>query len=113
MVIKLNKSPSNEELVETLEREFSKKYSYRLFGLWKKSIIVRKSAFLGVQVSVEESEITIQGSPPSFGAGFLAFLTMTVAGIVTFPIFVLSVASLSKFKKLEYDIASFLKNKYD
>ncbi|MDQ3394599.1 MAG: hypothetical protein M3512_10885 [Bacteroidota bacterium] len=113
MVIKVKKAPSNEELVETLKREFSNDYSYKLFGLGKKSIIVRKSAFLGAQVSVQENEISIQGSPPSFGTGFLATLAMTEAAIVVFPLFLFTGASPSKFRKLEKEIASFLKNKYD
>ena len=53
MVIKVNSSPSNEELIAALERNFSMAYSYKEFGLGKKSVLVRKSAFLGAQISVK------------------------------------------------------------
>jgi hypothetical protein len=57
MVIKVKSSPSNEELIATLERDFSKAYSYREFGFGKKSVLVRKSALLGAQISVNEKQV--------------------------------------------------------
>ena len=112
MVIKVNSSPSNQELLAALERNFPKAYSYKEFGLGKKSVLVRKSAFLGAQITVKENEITIQGSPPSFGSGVLATLAMTEAAIFVAPLFLFTGATPSKFRKLEMEIASFLKGTF-
>jgi len=112
MIIKVKSSPSNEELIAALRRDFSKAYSYREFGLGKKTVLVRKSVFLGAQISVKENEITIQGSPPSFGSGILAGLAMTEAAIFVVPLFLFTGATPSKFRKLETEIALFLSSKF-
>ncbi len=109
MVIKVNSSPSNEELITALERNFSNAYSYKEFGFGKKSVLVRKSAFLAAQITVNENEIIIQASPPSFGSGVLASMAMTEASIFVLPLFLLTGATPSKFRKIEIEIASFLK----
>ena len=112
MIIKVKATPSNEEILEILKREFSDDYAYKLYGLGKKSIMVRKSALIGAQISVRENEISIEGTPPSFGAGFLATLAMSEAAVMLVPIFALAGAFPSRYKKLERKLALFLREKY-
>jgi hypothetical protein len=98
--------PSTKELVAVLRQEFSEHYSYRLFGLGNaKSIIVRKSTFVGAQISINAHEIAIRATPPSILAGFLNFFRLTELGeIWSLP---------PQWSALEREIGTFLKHKYN
>ncbi|MCE7055593.1 hypothetical protein LZF95_12970 [Algoriphagus sp. AGSA1] len=52
MTIKVTNAPSNADLLRFLENELPSGYTSKLFGLGDKSIIVQKSTFLGVQLTV-------------------------------------------------------------
>lgn len=106
--------PATKELAAILKRELSDRYAYQLFGLGNsKSIIVRKSTFVGAQISISEKEITIQGMPPSIPAYFLSFLGLTEFAFIPL-IFLGQLWSLpSQWKMLEKEIGAFLKRKYN
>lgn len=112
-IIKVKAPPTNADLIEVLNREFSGKYSFKLYGLGNKSVMARKSALLGAQITVWENEIRVEGAPPSFGSGFLGSLMMTELAVVLFPLFMFAGATLSKFKALEKEIAVFLRRIYN
>ncbi len=66
-------TPKVEELIQTLKKEFSHRYSYSLFGLGlDKTIMVRQSAFVGAQITIRESEIMVDGTFPSIAASCFA-----------------------------------------
>jgi len=59
-VITIEQDPSIEEIARVLEQEFSSKYSYSFFGLGdNQTIIVRKSEFVGAQISKSGNQITV------------------------------------------------------
>lgn len=104
-VFTIEQNPSSEQIAAILEKEFSSQYSYSLFGLGKnKSIVVRKSEFVGAEISVSGNQITVHAMSPNLLFSFLdPFLTgMNVIGSVF----------KNPLKKLESDLVSFLKSKY-
>jgi len=100
--------PDNGELLELLGNEFSTNYTYELFGLGgQKSILVGKSAFVGAQISMRENEITIQATPPSIVTGnFLFFFSLI--GVDT----ILGLLFRSQLRKVEMEVAGFLKSRF-
>jgi hypothetical protein len=102
-VITIEQNPSTEEIARTLEQEFSPKYSCSFFGLGNsKSVIVRKSEFVGAQISKSGNQITVHAQSPNI---ILSSLDALLSGII-------SAASYSSLKKLEADLVVFLKNRY-
>lgn len=105
--------PSAQELVEVLKHELSSHYSYKLFGLGKKSIIVGKSSLIGAQISIREKEITIQATPPTVIGGMLASISSTELAVFLLPLFFgKSVLLPSQRSEIEKEIGLFLKQKY-
>ncbi|HUR10895.1 MAG TPA: hypothetical protein VM012_05975 [Flavitalea sp.] len=99
-------TPTTRVLAEILKKEFSGRYSFRLFRMGKeRSIIVRKSTFVGVQISKCENELTIEGVQPSIPAVLFSFL-LNLAGL-NVPV------SPFAWKNLETDLALFLADKYN
>jgi hypothetical protein len=105
--------PAAAELIEILKQEFSDGYSYTLFGLGKhKTVLVGESTFIGAQISIGENEMTIQGAPPSLPAAyFVSFFAITEFAFFLFAW--LGLSSGSKMRRLEKDLAVFLKNKFN
>jgi len=104
-VITINQDPSPEQIAGVLEQEFSSKYSYRFFGLGNnRSIVVRKSEFVGAQISKSGNQITVHAMSPNL---LLSFLDPFLTGINV-------IGSVFKhpLKDLETDLVTFLKNKY-
>lgn len=112
MEIKVKNTPSNGELLEMLQKEFPSSYTFKLFGLGKKTIMMRKSTFLGVQITIRENQISVIASPPSFWAGIFSGLAMTELGVLILPIALLSGVSPRKFRKLEKEVGLFVKERY-
>lgn len=104
------KPPSTRELAEILKREFSGRYSYKLSGLGSdKVIVVRKSTFVGAQISQTGNDITIEGTfHPSSAASFLYFFDCLITEGA-----LMAVSLGSKCKKFEKEIAVFLHRKYN
>ena len=104
-VFTIAQDPSTEEIARTLEQDFSSKYSYSFFGVGKsKTVIVRKSEFVGAQISKSGNQITVHAQSPNLLLSFLdPFLTgMNVIGSIF----------NTPLKKLEADLVTFLANKY-
>lgn len=99
--------PSTQELAEIIQKEFSGRYTCKLFGLGQhKTIMVRQSPFSGAQISLRANEITIQGVPSQV----LAVISLTELAAVL--IFCLDWVLNAPWKKLEKEIAVFLHRKY-
>ena len=95
--------PSTKELAEILKREFSDHYSYKQLSLGEeKNIIVRKSTFVGAQISKSGNEITIEGIQPSIPAVLFSFILQLITGFST-----------PSSRKLEKEIGFFLQHKYN
>jgi hypothetical protein len=104
-VFTINQNPSSEEIAQTLEEEFSSKYSYSFFGLGRdRSVVVRKSEFVGAEVSKIGNEITVHAMTPNL---LLSFLDPFLTGLN-----VLGALNYAPLKKLEAELVVFLKEKY-
>lgn len=106
--VEVKKTPSYEEILGNLERDLSGKYVYTLFGLGsEKSIIVRKSRFVGAQISKRENGLSIQALMPlSITNWFISlFLSLYASGAMFM--------WTSPYKKLENEIALFLRKRYE
>ena len=101
-VFTIEQAPSIEEIARILEQEFTSKYTYSIFGL-SKSVIVRKSDFVGAQISKSGNQLTVHAQSPNLLLSFLDPLT---------GINVMGALFNSPLKKLEADLVTFLKNKY-
>jgi len=114
MRIKLSKQlPATDELMNILKREFSNRYSFKMFGLGKQSILVGKSSLIGAQVSIRQNEVSIDASPPSFFGSVLQLIGITELAVFLLPfLFVEGLSSPSKYRVLEKDIGTFLVHKY-
>ncbi|MEM6830821.1 MAG: hypothetical protein AAF551_09920 [Bacteroidota bacterium] len=107
------KLPPIEELVKILRQEFSGRYSYRLFGLGKRSILVGQSTLIGAEICIGEQEVSITSSPPSIFAGILHVLALTELAVLFIPVVMREgLPSKSKGVALEKEIGLFLVQKY-
>jgi hypothetical protein len=115
MKISITKTPpSMKEMAEILEQQFSGQYSYELFGLWNdKSIIIRKSTFVGAQISKRENEFTIEGTSPSITTSIISILAPLFAGVAAPGSHLWALFFRSPWRKLETEIGIFLKHKYN
>lgn len=94
--------PNLKDLLEELKNEFSDQYTIKIFGLGsQKSILVRKSAWVGVQITLHGNEIYLDGSFPNIVTSSL----MTLLSQST-------IAPVYKWVELEKKISDFLKRKY-
>lgn len=97
MIIQTIHSPSLAELAQTLESQFSK-YSVYIFNSQpKKTIIVRKSATVGAQITVRNNEVRIDACCPHILlSGMVGFLC------TIFPV----------YHHFELEITDFLRKEY-
>jgi len=92
-----------QELKLILEREFSGKYTYRIFHFSnQESLIVRKSALVAVQITVYDDEIIVDASYPNLIVSSIANL-----------LFASTIYPFNAWLKFEKEISGFLKKKFD
>jgi len=99
-------TPRPRELSQVLREEFSNRYSYKIFGFGsEKSIIVKKSTMVGVQITPRGDEIAVDHIVPSATGSFFA-LILGVVGLPNIPPLVES------WRSLERETGAFLRRKY-
>ncbi len=113
MIIKVKNTPTNDELIALLQKELPSDYSVREFGLGKKTVMIKKSAFIGAQITVRKNEIAVDESTPSVAGGTLSSLAMIeLASLIVF-IFASGSATRSKMQNFEREMASLINEKYN
>lgn len=113
MLIKVKNTPTNEALIALLRKELPSDYTVREFGLGKKTIMIKKSAFIGVQITIRKNEIAVDESTPSLAGGILSSLAMIeLASLIVF-IIASGGATRSKFQAFEREMASLINEKYN
>lgn len=112
MIVKVKSIPTNEELIALLRKELPSDYSVREFGLGKKTVMIKKSTFIGAQITIRENEISIDASAPSVAGGMWSSLAMTELAIVIVPVFWIAGATPSISRKFEQDLAALIKERY-
>jgi hypothetical protein len=113
MIVNVKSTPTNEELMALLKNKLPSEYSVKEFGLGKKTILIKKSTFIGAQITVRENEISIDASAPSVAGGMWSTLAMTELAIVIVPVFWIAGAFPSKMKKFEREVANFIFEQYN
>lgn len=113
MITKVKSTPTNEELIAFLRKELPSDYSVREFGLGKKSILIKKSTFIGAQITIRENEISVDASAPSLAGGMWSSLAMTELAVVIIPVFWIAGATQTKFRDFEKEMASLINEKYN
>lgn len=113
MIIKVKNTPTNEKLIALLRKELPSDYSVRQFGLGKKTVMIKKSTFIGAQITLRENEIAVDESTPSVAGGILSSLAMIeLASLIVF-IFANGSATQAKFQAFEREMASLINKKYN
>ncbi len=98
--------PTRNELVDLLNREFTGRFTSKLFGL-NNSVMVRKSPWTGVQITEGNAAFDLQVTTPTIGMGYmLAILEMT--GLA----FAFVMPLRSEGQEMEREIADLLKKEY-
>lgn len=110
MIIKVKNTPTNEELMTILRQKFPGEYSVKEFGLGKKSVMIKQSTFIGVQVTVRENEILVDSAAPTLAGSFLSSLFMVDLGSLIRYLFG---AAPAQFHKFEHEIASLINQQYN
>lgn len=108
MIVSVKRTPTNEDLIALLRQKLPSEYSVKEFGLGKKTVLIKKSTFIGAQITVRENEISIDASAPSVAGGMWSTLAMTELAIVIVPVFWIAGATPSKSRKFEKEIATFI-----
>lgn len=113
MIIKVKSTPTNEELIALLRKELPSDYSLREFGLGKKTVMIKKSTFIGAQITVRKNEIAVDESTPSVAGGILSSLAMIeLASLIVF-IFASGTPTRSKFQAFEREMAALIFKLYN
>ena len=101
-VFEINQDPSVEDIARMLKHEFSYN-SYSYFGIGKnKSVVVRKSEFVGAQISRSRNRITVHAMSPNL---LLSSIDILLSGLI-------GAVNYSSLIRLEKDLVIFLKSKY-
>ena len=98
MIVSSKQLPDFNELFSTLSSQFPDYIIYTYHSLPKKSIIVRKSATVGAQITLGDEEISVDACCPNIFMSALIGLVSTI-----FP----------PYYNFEMSIANFLKKKYN
>jgi hypothetical protein len=98
MLVIANQSPDFNELLSTLKSQFSNYAVYTSYSIPRKSIIVRKSATVGAQITVRNNEIMVDACCPNIFMSALIGLLSTI-----FP----------PYQNFELKMTDFLKKKYN
>lgn len=114
MIIKVKSTPTNDELIALLRKELPSNYSVREFGLGKKTVMIKRSTFIGAQITVKKNEIVVDASTPSVDGGILSSLAMIEleTSLIIF-IFGSADATRAKFRDFEKEMASLINERYN
>ena len=106
MRIPVSSHIATNELLGTLQERYSNRYSCRYFefGL-EPSIIVRKSTWVGAQITIREKEIELDFTFPTLATS-IAGMVCYYSGIFAIPSIITSSIALQK------DLGGFLTKKY-
>lgn len=101
MIVQGKQLPNISNLIEDLKNRFSNYSVYTFGSRSQQSIIVRKSAFVGAQLTVRECEIMVDACYPNI---FVSSLMSALTASTIFP--------FNSWINFEKKITDFLKRKY-
>lgn len=98
MLVIAKQSPDFNELLSTLKSQFSNYAVYTSYSIPRKSIIVRKSASVGAQITVRDNEIMVDACCPNIFMSALIGLLSTI-----FPPYHNFETKMTDFLKMKYN----------
>lgn len=113
MIIKVKSTPTNEELMSVLRQKLSGEYSVREFGLGKKTVMIKRSTMVGVQITVRQNEISVHESSPSVAGGILSSLAMIEWAGLLIHVFGIVGAVPAKSQSFEKEVARLIHENYN
>ena len=102
MIVQASQSPNFMDLIQSLKGRFSGYAVYPFESMPQKSIIVRKSAIVGAQITLRNNEIMVDACYPSL---FISSLMSLLTSSTIFP--------FNSWFKFEMEISDFLKRRYN
>ncbi len=107
--------PPTADLVTALNKKFGPLYRFTTYGLGKhKTILARKSALVGLQISVRDGEVHFQPSVPSTAGPAVSFMMFTeLATLLILPVLIISRGfTKDPYRKMAKEIGFFLRDAY-
>jgi hypothetical protein len=101
MIVQVKQAPGYNELIQTLKSQFSNYSVYTFDSKPQRSIIVRKSATVGAQITVSENEIMVDACYPNI---FISSLMSLLTASTIFP--------FNAWPNIEKEVSDFLKRRY-
>ena len=101
MIVQAAQLPNFSDLIHILKSQFPGYSVYSLGSIPQKSIIVRKSAIVGAQITVRDKDIIVDACFPNL---FISSVMSLFTASTIFP--------FSSWPKFEKKISDFLKIKY-
>lgn len=98
MIVQGTRLPTFDELIEVLKSQFSSQAVYTFDSKPQKSIIVRKSALVGAQITIRDNEMIVDACCPNIFISALIGLISTI-----FP----------PYHEFEMKVTDFLKKAYN
>ena len=101
MIVQATPLPNVNDLTQVLKSQFSNYTVYAFDSKPQKSIIVRKSATVGAQITVRDNEMLVDACYPNI---FISSIMSLLTASTIFPFY--------DWPKFEMEIANFLKSRY-
>jgi|GEM_PF-1310288 len=102
MIVQATKSLNTNDLIQSLKSQFPNYSVYTFDTKFQKSIVVRKSATVGVQITIHENEIMVDACYPNL---FISSLMSLFTASSIFP--------FNSWHDFERKISDFLKSIYN
>lgn len=102
MIVQATKSLNKDDLIQSLKSQFPKYSVYKFDTKFQKSIVVRKSAIVGAQITIHENEIMVDACYPNL---FISSLMSLFTASTIFP--------FNSWRDFEKQITDFLKLTYN
>ena len=80
-----NQAPGLNDLLQKLRARYSDKYRIDLFEFGEPSIIVKKSFWVGAQITIRKKEIELDFAYPNFLAGILGAMLIYISAFSSIP----------------------------
>lgn len=102
MIVQTTNSLNTKDLLQSLKSQFPNYSVYRFDTKFQKSIVVRKSAIVGAQITVHENEIMVDACYPNI---FISSLMSLLTASTIFP--------FNSWRNFESKVTNFLRSIYN
>ena len=104
MIVKItDKAPKLSDLLQTLRNRYSDRYAVSMFEFGQPSIIVKKSFWVGAQITIRKKEIDLNFTYPSLISGVLGATLLYIGAFSNL---------IRSWYSLERELGTFLRKQY-